>query len=572
MATLIEKPNRVAGSGSWLRRLLTPRTRPTLAAFDALALAIYAAILAFAIHYYQPFSDEAQEWLIARDCSLGQILLRRLHYEGHPPLWACFLWLLSRLHVPFAAINWISGGFALIGIYILLRYAPFPALFRYLLPFTFFLQYQYAAVARPYVLCPTLLFLLCILFTADRPRPVLFAVIAGVLANISLHAAILAIVFCLLYAHRLYRTRPQPTPSPRSLWTAAAIFCLFAACSAAVAFPAPDAVVAFTPNERVVKQNPWLQKLIPEETVAPSPYPLDAPLDKHSVAPKLDREKAAKYPAIVRLLIASTILGVGAGLYPIAKSNLLALLLLLCLMRWLWRRGCLRLMLPYAAVVLLSTHVFVFDHHTGLFLLALIAAVWIALGLPVIDPMPRARLRVAPVFAAVALVVLALQVGWTVHCIRSASLLPTDPGRQTAAFLTQNFSGKRVAGFGFESVSAQPYADHNLFFNWPAPYWIWSINVNTNRRRTEVLYQHPDAVVVDDVTGGPEVSLDQWFKLAPPGDKPYHYLLDFWQSHGYHRTHQFCGYQFRRMGVSYTFCEDILEPASDDARPGSKPQ
>src|ERR1700694_2583137 len=246
--------------------------------FDAAVLAVYAGVLAWAIHFYQPFVDEAQAWLIARDSSLPEILLRRLHYEGHPALWPMILRVAYRLHLPYGGINWMGGAFALVGIYILLRFSPFPRIFRWLLPFTFFLQYQYAVVARPYVLFTGLLFTLCILFNLEKPRPVLFGLVAGLLANISLHAAILAGMFSLLYVYELYRLRQQSPGrvAPRSVAAGAGLFVLFLLCAAAVAFPAADATVSFRPNETVVKPNALLMRLIPEERLPPSAPPLDA--------------------------------------------------------------------------------------------------------------------------------------------------------------------------------------------------------------------------------------------------------------------------------------------------------
>lgn len=40
--------------------------------------------------FHEPWFDEAQAWLIARDCSWKELLTVRTHYEGHPPLW----WML----------------------------------------------------------------------------------------------------------------------------------------------------------------------------------------------------------------------------------------------------------------------------------------------------------------------------------------------------------------------------------------------------------------------------------------------------------------------------------------------
>lgn len=546
-----------------LRCLLAPRRDSRFDRFSVVVLLIYASILAFTIHHYLPFSDEAQAWVMARDCSLRELLLRRLHYEGHPPLWAIFVWSLCRLHVPYQATNWIGGAFALIGIHVWLRFSPLPALFRFLLPFTYFLQYQYAAVFRPYLLFPALLFTLCVLFTLAKPRPIAFAAVAGLLINLSLHSAIIAGVFCALYAFELRYRRTCPLPR-QSLVAAIGLLALCSICAAVPSLPAPDAATAFTPTERLTKGTSVLQKLIAEERLPSSAPPLDAPLDLHK-KPSLER-LSVPFLVLSFLFNCATII-----FYPIAKSNLLALLFAVCLARWLWRRGCARLLLPSLVAVLISSRVFVFDHHTGQFFLAMVAAVWICLGSTTNSlrhrPGPQWN---EPVFVAVSALVALLQIGWAFYCIRQGAHFPTDPGRDTEAYLVHNFSGKRIAGFTFESVSMQPYAHENLFSNQSTAYWIWSVNVNMQQRRTETLMMKPDVVVVGEITTGPEIIFDQMFQVVAPGTDTGSEMVAFWEQHGYRRVDRICGTQFRRVGVSYSLCEVVLartNNAGESVRP-----
>jgi hypothetical protein len=443
-----------------------------------------------------------------------------------------------------------------VGIYILLRYSPFPRIFRWLLPFTFFLQYQYAVVARPYVLFPALLFSLCILFTAERPRPVWFALVAGLLVNISLHAAILAGVLSLLYLHELYgRRHSEGRAAPRAIAAATVAFVLLCACSAVVAFPAPDTAVALAPEKRVIRKPiAFLAKMMPEEKMATAPIPAEV-LD-----PDLQNHVTSDFPEIVRQTVVTIILSANGALYPIAKSNLLASCFVGCFWLWLWSRGCGRLMLPYLLSVLLTSRIFIYDQHTGIFLFALVAAAWIALNTPIRG---RGSRWIEPAFVTLAMAIVVLQIGWSVHCVRSVARAPTDPGRETESFLATNFAGKRIAGFGFETVSTQAYADHNLFFNWPHAYWVWSMNVLTDNRRGEALAAHPDAVVFREFNFREENALSQWFSITPK--HPGHFAIQrFWQQNGYQITHRFCGDQFRRMGVSATVCEVIMEPAAND--------
>ena len=549
--------------------LLTVRRGKSFERFDAVILAIYISILAWAIPHHQASGDEAQAWLIARDSSLRELLLRRLHYEGAPPLWHLILWVAARLHMPYAVIDWLGGAFAVSGVFVLLRYAPFPCLFRWLLPFTFFLQYQYAVIARPYTLAPLLLFALCILFTSEQPRPILFALVAGLLVNLCFQSAIVACVFALMYFRDLIRLH-QPASekgSAQALAPAIGIFLLLSIFAAGVAFPAPDAGMAGTTRRFMAHPSALLLKLIPEETLPASAPPLDPPADNGE-----ELAGTTQLPGIVRVAATAIVFGANAACFPIARPNLLAVSFLASISLWLWSRRSLQLALPFCIAILLSTQVVIFDHHTGIFLLALVAAVWISLKLePARATSEAPSPWIAPLFTAVTLIVVVLQIGWSIHCIRAEASTSYDPGQATEAFLIKNFPGKRLAGFSFESVSTQAYASHNLFFNWPESYWLWSVPVSVDRRRSETLAEHPDVVVVGDFLTRGEAVANQWFPIVRAGRHPYAPMLVFWQQNGYRITHRFCGDKFMRSGVTDSFCEVVLEPTAGNLSSQSKP-
>jgi hypothetical protein len=118
----------------------------------------YAALIAVAIPFHEPWDDEAQAWLLARDQGFWHMLFHAIRYEGSPGLWHGFLWVLARMHVGYIGMRWITGLVALAGVYVLLRWSPFPLILKALLPFGFWLAYQDAVVARSYVLFAILAF------------------------------------------------------------------------------------------------------------------------------------------------------------------------------------------------------------------------------------------------------------------------------------------------------------------------------------------------------------------------------------------------------------------------------
>ncbi len=118
-----------------------------------------------------------------------------VRYEGTPGLWHTLLWILIRLHVSYAAMHWVSGAIAAAGVWVLLRYSPFPLILRMLLPLGFWFAYQDAVIARNYVLFAVLVFPAAALLRSlsEQPRVpsatkwVLLILLMGLLANVSSH-------------------------------------------------------------------------------------------------------------------------------------------------------------------------------------------------------------------------------------------------------------------------------------------------------------------------------------------------------------------------------------------------
>ncbi|WP_421786991.1 ABC transporter ATP-binding protein [Gardnerella sp. DNF00753] len=125
----------------------------------ALSFIAYMAVVAVVMYFHEPWFDEAQSWLIARDSSFADLLTLRPHYEGHPPLWTLLLSIPAKTGVPYEiglkGVQFLCA--ALLGGWLIFR-APFNRFTIALLPFTYFICFQYGVTARPYaLLCVSLL-------------------------------------------------------------------------------------------------------------------------------------------------------------------------------------------------------------------------------------------------------------------------------------------------------------------------------------------------------------------------------------------------------------------------------
>ena len=168
-----------------------------------LAVTFYAAIVAAAIPFHEPWADEAQAWQLARNLSLSDLFRTYIRYEGSPGLWHFLLWTLNRAQISYAGIHWVCGLIAFASVALLIFASPLPRALRLTLPFTYFLLFQYAIVARSYVLAPLLLFLVAWCW---KKSPFTLAILLGLLANVAIHAATISAGLAVVYAIEQFRT------------------------------------------------------------------------------------------------------------------------------------------------------------------------------------------------------------------------------------------------------------------------------------------------------------------------------------------------------------------------------
>ncbi|MFU0559322.1 ABC transporter ATP-binding protein [Gardnerella pickettii] len=143
-----------------LRNLQSSHNARTLALL--LAFVLYIAIIAIVMCFHEPWFDEAQSWLIARDPPIASIFSIRTHYEGHPPFWNLLLAIAAKNGVPYEfgikGIQLVCAS--LLGAWLIFK-SPFKhasSLVTFLIPFTYFACFQYGVTSRPYaLLCLSLL-------------------------------------------------------------------------------------------------------------------------------------------------------------------------------------------------------------------------------------------------------------------------------------------------------------------------------------------------------------------------------------------------------------------------------
>lgn len=432
-----------------LDSLLARRTPPLLLGACFLS---YAILLVWGIARHEPWFDEAQAWLLARDLGFWDLQARHLRYEGTPGLWHALLHALIRVGIPYSGMAVVGGLAAAAGAYLLLRFSPFPALVRCLLPFTFFVSYQYAVLARSYNLLAPFLFGAAILFPRRRERPLAFAALLVLLSNASLHGFLIASgIGAVILGEWLIR---KPRARPTAAVLAACL--LFLASGAWIAWQLwPPADLAFAPSFHVS----W------------SRFAVAAGNSTHNA---------------------------------LAESPLVSEAALAITLWWMWRRGTLWLFLA-PAVLLISLAAFRHGNvwHEGAIWLVWIFALWIGF-----QREPSASLRdslerrwIVAVAASI-LVVSAVQISWTVRSYAYDISRPYSGSRELARALASPALGRgRIHIDGYRPVAALAYLPRNVFANLngggPAAYWPWDLSNRLVRNgRTAVWDGDPDWAVL----------------------------------------------------------------------------
>lgn len=193
--------------GVWWPPALTSEQPAPRRLLIGILLLYAAATLLIALHH-EPWRDEADSWLVARDLPLSDVVgWSRL--AGTPWLWYAVLLPFARSGMPYIAQALIHWTLAVTCAALFLLRAPFSATFKTLFLFSFYPLYQYAAIARSYTLGILLLFSLVALHGRRHARPLLYALFVALLANVNAHSGGAAFAAASWFAIDLVRQRSR---------------------------------------------------------------------------------------------------------------------------------------------------------------------------------------------------------------------------------------------------------------------------------------------------------------------------------------------------------------------------
>jgi hypothetical protein len=453
-----------------------------------IVLALYTLMLGIAVWKHEPWFDEAQAWLLARDTSLWELISKYLRYEGSPGLWHLLLLVPIRLGLPYVFLNITAAALAIAGTYVFLYHAPFPAVIKVLYPFSYFAFYQYAVVARSYVLLPVLLFSIAALYTNKMKRPIVYTVLLCLLANVSLHGVIITSALAAIHFWDLMKEWPVLRQSDRVKHMS-----LFVVLGGVF----------------------FLLKL-----------QLQPPPDLISVA-GFNKDLSNFYSKSLRifsdsLASNSSLPTAGTGIFTMLTNIFPGFVIILSLFWFILRKRLLVFLLPASGVFLLFTVIYAHAWHQGVVYYIWLFALWLSYSAPYKTSLPPAR-AVKPVVTAAIAVVLAIQVFWSSGALMYDYSNSYSASRSAAAYIKQNhLQDRKIYASNFHSISLLPYFKKSIFCNYsyqpPASFWLWSPK-NTMYREPYLNLEkyNPDYILlgVKSYSPGDNPSVEQYASDIP---------------------------------------------------------
>lgn len=414
-------------------------------------LFIYTVFLFIIIFRHEPWFDEAQAWLIARDSNIYELFTRLLRYEGSPGLWHLILMPFAKAGLPYITLNIISGTIAVIGTFIFLNYSPFPLIVKSLYPFTYFAFYQYAVIARSYVLLPPILFLVAINYEDRVLHPYRFVFLLVLLANVSLHGLIISIGLALLYFISLFKQyKVQGKKFNIQYVLSLSVFGIFLFLTLLELKPAPDLITVASLNGHF-------------SNIISSVYMLSDSLINNNSAPVYGYR----------------------SFYSALQTFFWFLIVITAI--WLYIRKKLSVfLLPLIGLGALFTAVYANVWHQGILFYLWLFTIWISFGSARYEN--RGSRAIRPVLFLSMIFVFMIQIYWSVNTFNYDFNYKYSASKEAADFIKLNkLYDKKIYMTSFHSASVLPYFPENIFCNFnhgQSPcYWQWSGSNN--------MYQEP---------------------------------------------------------------------------------
>jgi hypothetical protein len=415
-------------------------------------LLMYIVLISVTLFKHEPWADEAQAWLLARDSSLFDLLFKNLRYEGHPSLWYLILMIPSKI-LPYRAISVISAIIAISGVCILLYRSSFPKIVRLLLPFSYFVFYQYGVIARSYVLVPILLFAIASIYADKTAKIYQFVVLVCLLANVSVFSTLIALSIMFIHLIDLIKTRSALTKN--IIIRQIIAYAIFAVTITLIV------IILWQPNDATFARS----------------YQYNIKQFYNMSRDILNEAMTEKLYISIPILVISLV--------------------------WFWQTRVLLLyLLSTLSILALFSIKYYNSWHLGFIFLAWVFVMWLSF-----DKQREYRIKnrwfsgiAKKVVIASILVVLGFNIFWSASASIHDFNGTYSGGAGVARYIKDNqLEGKKIYATSFWSTSILPYFKENIFDNYSdgnrTTYWLWSTKNSRIEDHDAFIKAQPDLII-----------------------------------------------------------------------------
>lgn len=146
-----------------------------LRGLDLLVLAAYIALNVMTVLHHEPWRDEAQPWMLARDAGFMDLLFREIPAQRHPSLWYLVLIPFAKSGLPYDTLFFLNIALMAAALAVFLFRAPFSRATKYIFAFSYYMFFEYSIIARNYTLGVLFLILTAVFYSSRNRRPRLYA-------------------------------------------------------------------------------------------------------------------------------------------------------------------------------------------------------------------------------------------------------------------------------------------------------------------------------------------------------------------------------------------------------------
>ena len=375
---------------------------------------VFLAISLLIGYNHEPWVDEAQSWVIARDASVYEIVWDIARYEGTFPLWHLTLKLFMCFGLTYENLFIVPIIISLIGVIIFLSKVDAPKYVKILLPFTFYVFYQYTIIARSYCYLFLAFSLMLITYKTRLEKPLRYILSLAFLSLISMHGVVIACVFVLMLFIELIRLK-----TIKKYINDFVIFGIILILEAIILCPRSDLFM----------------------TVA----------------------AVYTFPQIVKSIMESLI---GFGNIYSKVFNVIALILFLALFVRVFFLKNKDISIVTGIVFLFMFAIRFASHHSGILFLLMMFGI-----ISYYEELKKMSKHFDKLFITVLVI-------YTIFSAQSGinDLMYKYSGAEEMAKYIQenNYQDKKIFGFGYKTVSLQPYFEKNIYKNMDEAIYRWA--------------------------------------------------------------------------------------------------